>query len=86
MAVQIVAYELRMVQLGEATNIAEDAQWDTPFATAEDMDRFYEHLERTLIDIEFLKPEAPRQLMRRLNASTTGLGSTKWSSIFSAVF
>ena len=39
---------------------------DTPFATAEDMDRFYEHLEFTLVDIEFLKPEAPRQLMRRL--------------------
>ncbi len=66
MAVQIVAYELRMAQLGEATNLAEDAHWDTPFATTEDMDRFYEHLESTLVDIEFLKPEAPRQLMRRL--------------------
>ena len=66
MAVQIVAYELRMAHLGEVTNLAEDAQWDTPFATAEDMDRFYEHLEFTLVDIEFLKPEAPRQLMRRL--------------------
>ena len=66
MAVQIVAYELRMTQLGEAINLVEDAQWDTPFATAEDMDRFYEHLESTLVDIEFLKPGAPRQLMRRL--------------------
>ncbi|MDA9711773.1 tRNA (cytosine(32)/uridine(32)-2'-O)-methyltransferase TrmJ [Luminiphilus sp.] len=66
MAVQIVAYELRMAHLGEVTNLAQDAQWDTPFATAEDMDRFYEHLEFTLVDIEFLKPEAPRQLMRRL--------------------
>ena len=66
MAVQIVAYELRMAELGEQTNLVEDAHWDTPFATAEDMDRFYEHLESTLVDIEFLKPEAPRQLMRRL--------------------
>ena len=66
MAVQIVAYELRMAQLGEATNLAEDAQWDAPFASAGDMDRFFEHLESTLVDIEFLKPEAPRQLMRRL--------------------
>ena len=41
MAVQIVAYELRMAHLGEVTNLAEDAQWDTPFATAEAvMDRF----------------------------------------------
>ena len=66
MAVQIVAYELRMAQLGETTNLAEDAQWDSPFVTTEDMDRFYVHLEATLVDIEFLKPEAPRQLMRRL--------------------
>ena len=30
------------------------------------MARFYTHLEQTLIDIEFLDPKAPRQLMRRL--------------------
>ena len=66
MAVQIVAYELRMAELGEQTNLVEDAHWDTPFATVEDMVRFYEHLESTQVDIEFRKPEAPRQLMRRL--------------------
>jgi tRNA (cytidine32/uridine32-2'-O)-methyltransferase len=66
MAVQIVAYECRMMELGGQTALLEDAEWDTPFATAEDMARFYAHLEETLIDIEFLNPEAPRQLMRRL--------------------
>ena len=30
------------------------------------MARFFAHLEETLIDIEFLDPQAPRQLMRRL--------------------
>jgi tRNA (cytidine32/uridine32-2'-O)-methyltransferase len=30
------------------------------------MARFYVHLEQTLVDIEFLDPKAPRQLMRRL--------------------
>ena len=30
------------------------------------MERFYEHLEETLIDIEFLDPAAPRQLLARL--------------------
>ena len=30
------------------------------------MERFYAHLEQTLIELEFLDPEAPRQLMRRL--------------------
>jgi tRNA (cytidine32/uridine32-2'-O)-methyltransferase len=66
MAVQIVAYECRMMQLDGQTALPEDAEWDTAFATAEDMTRFYTHLEETLIDIEFLNPEAPRQLMRRL--------------------
>jgi tRNA (cytidine32/uridine32-2'-O)-methyltransferase len=66
MAVQLVAYECRMMQLGEQTNLSEDAEWDTPFSSAEDMARFFVHLEETLIDIEFLDPQAPRQLMRRL--------------------
>jgi tRNA (cytidine32/uridine32-2'-O)-methyltransferase len=66
MAVQIVAYECRMMQLDGQTAGPEDVEWDTPFAKAEDMTRFYAHLEETLIDIEFLNPEAPRQLMRRL--------------------
>lgn len=66
MAVQIVAYELRMVALGGASGGAEDDDWDAPFANSADMERFYQHLEQTLIDIEFMDPKAPRQLMRRL--------------------
>jgi tRNA (cytidine32/uridine32-2'-O)-methyltransferase len=64
MAVQIVCYELRMCLAGPP--VAEDQQWDSPFSTRENMDRFYQHLEQTLIDIEFLDPAAPRQLMSRL--------------------
>lgn len=66
MAVQIVSYEVRMAQIGDSLPSHPDEQWDTPFATAEDMARFYEHLEQTLIDIQFLDPKAPKQLMRRL--------------------
>ena len=66
MAVQIVAYECRMMHLGGQTALPEDADWDAPFATSEDMTRFYAHLEEALIDIDFLNPQAPRQLMRRL--------------------
>ena len=66
MAVQIVAYELRMVALGEPSCANEDDDWDAPFASSADMERFYLHLEQTLIDIEFMDPKAPRQLMRRL--------------------
>jgi len=67
MAVQIVTYELRMMALGDKVGLPEDADWDTPFSSSEDMARFYEHLEATLVEIGFLNPEAPRQLMPRLN-------------------
>ncbi|MEZ5568590.1 MAG: tRNA (cytosine(32)/uridine(32)-2'-O)-methyltransferase TrmJ [Halioglobus sp.] len=66
MAVQIVCYELRMASDGRAPQSAADADWDAPFATAENMQRFYTHLEQTLVALEFLDPKAPRQLMARL--------------------
>lgn len=66
MAVQIVCYELRMLLDQAELPGAEDEHWDTDFATRDNMERFYAHLEQTLIDIEFLDPAAPRQLMARL--------------------
>jgi tRNA (cytidine32/uridine32-2'-O)-methyltransferase len=66
MAVQIVCYELRMLALEPALPAAEDHQWDAPFATLDNMERFYQHLEQTLTEIGFLNPAAPRQLMPRL--------------------
>ena len=44
----------------------EDSHWENEFATSQDMEYFYEHLEETLVDLEFLNPAAPRQLMTRL--------------------
>jgi tRNA (cytidine32/uridine32-2'-O)-methyltransferase len=66
MAVQIVCYELRMLKVfpGLPTNDVE--QWDTPFSNSENMEHFYTHLEETLVDLEFLDPAAPRQLMSRM--------------------
>ena len=66
MAVQIVCYELRMLLAQPQLPSSEDEQWDAPFATRENMERFYTHLEQTLTEIEFLDPAAPRQLMSRL--------------------
>jgi len=66
MAVQIVCYELRMLLLQDQLPASEDEQWDTPFCTLENLERFYLHLEQTLTAIEFLDPSAPRQLMARL--------------------
>ncbi|MEX0975734.1 MAG: RNA methyltransferase [Woeseia sp.] len=63
MAVQIICYELRMLnlQVGDAV-----VNRDTPLATGQDLERFYVHLQQVLTDSGFLDPDNPRQLMRRL--------------------
>jgi tRNA (cytidine32/uridine32-2'-O)-methyltransferase len=69
MAVQVVAYELRMACLeadASVQNPGPTDDWDAPWVEAQDMERFYTHLEETLVELDFLKAEAPRQLMTRL--------------------
>ncbi len=74
MAVQILSYELRMHSLalagtgaGESIEGSEGAsQWDEPFASAEDVERFHEHLAQTLAELDFYDPDNPRQLLTRL--------------------
>ena len=65
-AVQVLAYELRMAAMGSRVVNEDEDEDTTDYATAEQVEQFYQHLEQTLIDIDFLKPENPRQLMRRL--------------------
>ena len=40
--------------------------WDYPPATHTELEGFYTHLQQVLMRVDFLKPEAPRQLMPRL--------------------
>lgn len=61
--VQILAYECRMAAEVPAHGADGPAE---PAPSHADMRRFHEHLERTLVDIGFLDPDNPRQLMRRL--------------------
>jgi tRNA (cytidine32/uridine32-2'-O)-methyltransferase len=62
MAVQIIAYELRLAQdIDTKLDLRE-----SPLAGAADMEMFYAHLERVLRGSGFLNPGNPRQLMRRL--------------------
>lgn len=62
-AVQVIAYELQVAS--QAGRVADDV-WDYRFASADEMEGFYKHLERVLIEIDFLNPDAPRQLVPRL--------------------
>lgn len=64
-AVQVLAYELRLAFLGDVPS-REGRPGVVPLASAEDLQRLYQHLEETLIQIQFLDPQKPRKLMRRL--------------------
>ena len=58
-AVMVLCYE-------EAADKAEDEYWDQERATVEQVEFFYEHLERVLVEIDFHDPDNPRQLMQRM--------------------
>ncbi len=62
-AVQVVAYELRLASL-DSSPIKEE--WDYRLATADEMEKFFQHLQELLIQVDFLKMSAPRKLMTRL--------------------
>jgi len=62
-AVQVMAYEILMAG-GEIGPVQSEQKH--PPATSDEMERFFAHLEETLMDLEFLDPDNPRQLMRRL--------------------
>lgn len=79
-AVQVICYEIRKQFLrlnavscneqsagqtgGEFPCYMQD--WDEALADQAEIQRFYAHLEKVLVDIEFHDPQNPRQLMTRL--------------------
>jgi TrmH family RNA methyltransferase len=62
-AVQIICYEIYVASLGAGLPGAQQAH---AAVTAGEMERLYAHLEQTLVELDFLDPDNPRQLMRRL--------------------
>jgi len=60
-AVQILCYELRLAAEPGLPGAPERQPVD-----ANEMELFFQHLERVLLHIRFLNPDHPRQLMRRL--------------------
>ena len=61
-AVQVLCYEVNMA-VGTPVLEADD---DSEIATSDELERFHDHLEKTLVDIDFLDPDKPRFLLRRL--------------------
>ncbi len=70
-AVQILCYEfIQLLQLEDAdkTDAEVGDKEKIRLATADEMNYFYEHLEQSMIDVDFLNPKQPRKLMRRLKS------------------
>lgn len=65
MAVQIMAYEMRLAARAGA-QVDDRAASEHPPATLEEMEHFYSHLESAMVGAGFLNPANPRHLMRRL--------------------
>jgi tRNA (cytidine32/uridine32-2'-O)-methyltransferase len=73
-AVQVMCYEMRIAALEETS--ADEAtankvgqwgvEWDYEVAPHADVERFFDHLKDSLVDIGFLDPNTPKQLMTRL--------------------
>ncbi|MFK8067444.1 MAG: RNA methyltransferase [Gammaproteobacteria bacterium] len=65
-AVQILVYEIRQAILDLDVNQDKSNVIDQEaLATSEQMENFYEHLEKTMIDIDFFDPKNPKHLMHR---------------------
>ena len=67
-AVLVICYEIRKAASKENTDAkSQDAEiWDQEFATGDQVEHFYQHLEQVMIDINFHDPKNPRQLMQRM--------------------
>ena len=63
-AVQVLAYELRLAVLGATVRVSSGKPPE--HATHEEIERFYEQLERSLLEAGFLNPRNPKKLMARL--------------------
>ena len=71
-AIQVICYEMRMTALERAA--APEAElnpdgvrdWDQPLVSSEDMERFLQHFEQVLLDIDFFDPSNPKQMLTRL--------------------
>ncbi|HEI8867631.1 tRNA (cytosine(32)/uridine(32)-2'-O)-methyltransferase TrmJ [Serratia sp. AKBS12] len=66
MAVQILAYDVRVAYLERQQADAPPTPQEAPYPLVDDLERFYQHLEQTLSTTGFIRPTHPGQVMSRL--------------------
>lgn len=77
MSVQVLTYEIRMSMLStlEASLKHDDDNLnEVQYPKSEDIERFYQHLEQTLLKTGFINPNHPGQIMGRLRRLFTRAG------------
>jgi len=78
-AIQILSYECRLAAINqtqdpiEAPNLKDKDEW----VNANELDSYYEHLESTLVDIDFIDPDKPKHLLPRLRRLYSRSGITR---------
>ncbi|WP_313954165.1 RNA methyltransferase [Accumulibacter sp.] len=66
-AVQLVCYELRLAAFdGRPPVVTRAVPFASPPAPHQDVERFYQHLERVMVSSGFLDPQRPRRLLPKL--------------------
>ncbi|EOB9997793.1 tRNA (cytosine(32)/uridine(32)-2'-O)-methyltransferase TrmJ [Cronobacter sakazakii] len=67
MAVQVIAYEVRMAWLAtQDAQTSAPGEEETPYPLVDDLERFYGHLEQVLLSTGFIRPNHPGQVMNKL--------------------
>jgi len=67
MAVQVIAYEVRMAWLAtQEKGVTPEQEEDAAYPLVDDLERFYEHLEQTLLTTGFIRASHPGQVMNKL--------------------
>lgn len=68
MAVQVIAYEVRMAWLAsqeQGESVAAEVE-EVAYPLVDDLERFYGHLEQTLLSTGFIRADHPGQVMNKL--------------------
>lgn len=65
MAVQIIAYEVRIAHL-DRLQAGQPQHEESPYPLVDDLERFYQHLEQTLLQTRFIRPAHQGQVMNKL--------------------
>ncbi|WP_312239822.1 tRNA (cytosine(32)/uridine(32)-2'-O)-methyltransferase TrmJ [Pantoea sp.] len=65
MAVQIIAYEVRMAWL-QAQEQAKPQYEESPYPLVDDLERFYQHMEQMMLRSGFIREANPGQVMSKL--------------------